>query len=77
VSVTNIEWADRVWNPVTGCTKVSAGCKNCYAEAIADRFWKTQYPPIEYMGTGLYSRLGYELAASLTSRRTRTDCSSR
>ena len=34
---TNIEWTDRVWNPVTGCTKVSAGCKNCYAERIAGR----------------------------------------
>lgn len=28
-----------VWNPVTGCTKVSQGCKNCYAERIASRFW--------------------------------------
>lgn len=27
-----IEWTDRTWNPVTGCTKVSRGCKNCYAE---------------------------------------------
>lgn len=36
---TTIEWADEVWNPVTGCTKVSAGCKNCYAERIAGRFW--------------------------------------
>ena len=36
---TSIEWADAVWNPVTGCTKVSAGCKNCYAERIANRFW--------------------------------------
>lgn len=36
---TKIEWADRVWNPVTGCTKVSQGCKNCYAERIAKRFW--------------------------------------
>lgn len=27
-----IEWTDRTWNPVTGCTKVSQGCKNCYAE---------------------------------------------
>jgi protein gp37 len=41
---TTIEWTDRVWNPVTGCTKVSAGCKHCYAETIADRFWATQYP---------------------------------
>ncbi len=37
--MTKIEWADEVWNPVTGCTKVSAGCKNCYAETIAKRFW--------------------------------------
>ncbi len=29
---TNIEWTDATWNPVTGCTKVSAGCKHCYAE---------------------------------------------
>jgi len=36
---TSIEWTDATWNPVTGCSKVSAGCKNCYAEAIADRFW--------------------------------------
>jgi len=36
---TKIEWADRVWNPVTGCTKVSEGCRNCYAERMALRFW--------------------------------------
>lgn len=34
---TNISWADKVWNPVTGCTKVSAGCKNCYAERMSKR----------------------------------------
>lgn len=33
----NIEWTDMTWNPVTGCTKVSAGCKHCYAEAMAKR----------------------------------------
>lgn len=37
---TKIEWTDEVWNPVTGCTKVSAGCKHCYAERVAKRFWK-------------------------------------
>jgi len=36
---TKIEWTHEVWNPVTGCTKVSSGCKNCYAETIARRFW--------------------------------------
>lgn len=35
-----IEWTDETWNPVSGCTKVSPGCKNCYAEAISKRFWK-------------------------------------
>ncbi len=36
---TKIQWATKVWNPVSGCTKVSQGCKNCYAETIAKRFW--------------------------------------
>jgi len=36
---TSIEWTDETWNPVTGCTKVSEGCRNCYAERIASRFW--------------------------------------
>ena len=36
---TKIEWTDETWNPVTGCTKVSTGCKNCYAERLAKRFW--------------------------------------
>ena len=35
---TKIPWCDYTWNPITGCTKVSEGCKNCYAHAIADRF---------------------------------------
>lgn len=35
---TSIEWTDKSWNPVTGCDKVSAGCRNCYAERIANRF---------------------------------------
>ena len=33
----SIEWTEATWNPVTGCTKVSAGCKNCYAERLALR----------------------------------------
>ena len=32
-----IEWTDATWNPVTGCTKVSPGCKHCYAERLAKR----------------------------------------
>lgn len=37
---TKIEWATDVWNPVTGCTKVSQGCKHCYAERFARRMGK-------------------------------------
>ena len=33
----HIEWTDATWNPVTGCDKVSAGCKHCYAETMAKR----------------------------------------
>lgn len=32
-----IEWTDATWNPVTGCTKISSGCRNCYAERMAKR----------------------------------------
>jgi protein gp37 len=35
VSASNIEWTDATWNPVTGCSKVSPGCANCYAETLA------------------------------------------
>ena len=34
----HIEWTDSTWNPVTGCTKISPGCKHCYAETFAERF---------------------------------------
>ncbi len=34
---TKIEWCEESWNPVTGCTKISEGCKNCYAEKMAKR----------------------------------------
>lgn len=33
-----IEWTDATWNPVRGCTKVSAGCRNCYAETFSERW---------------------------------------
>ena len=35
---TSIEWADSVWNPFVGCTRVSAGCQKCYAERFTARF---------------------------------------
>lgn len=36
-STTSIEWTNSTWNPVTGCIKISVGCKNCYAERLAKR----------------------------------------
>ena len=36
-TTSRIEWTEASWNPVTGCTKVSAGCKHCYAESLARR----------------------------------------
>lgn len=47
-----IEWTDATWNPVTGCTKVSPGCKNCYAERMAHRLF--------LMGSERYKN-GFEL----------------
>lgn len=37
-SSSSIEWTDATWNPVTGCTKISRGCDNCYAETFSERF---------------------------------------
>lgn len=42
-----IEWTDATWNPVRGCTKVSPGCKHCYAEAFAERFRSVPRHPYE------------------------------
>lgn len=47
-----IEWTDSTWNPVTGCTKISAGCKHCYAQRMAKR--------LQAMGQPNY-RNGFEL----------------
>jgi protein gp37 len=48
-----IEWTEVTWNPVTGCTKVSPGCKHCYAERMAKR--------LKAMGQAKYAN-GFELA---------------
>lgn len=42
-----IEWTDATWNPVTGCTKISAGCDNCYAERFSERFRGVKGHPFE------------------------------
>jgi protein gp37 len=49
---TAIEWTESTWNPITGCTKISPGCKNCYAERMAER--------LRAMGQSNY-RNGFEL----------------
>jgi protein gp37 len=48
----HIEWTDATWNPVTGCTKISPGCKHCYAERLARR--------LQLMGQANY-RNGFKL----------------
>lgn len=40
---TGIEWTDATWNPVTGCTRVTAGCDNCYAATLAARLLRQPY----------------------------------
>src|SRR2546430_13803247 len=47
-----IEWTDATWNPTTGCSKVSQGCKHCYAETLAKR--------LQAMGSRNY-RSGFKL----------------
>lgn len=42
-----IEWTDATWNPVRGCSKVSPGCQNCYAETFAERFRGVPGHPFE------------------------------
>ena len=51
-TATKIEWTERTWNPVTGCTKLSPGCKHCYAETMARR--------LTAMGASGYER-GFEV----------------
>lgn len=51
-ATSSIEWTEMTWNPVTGCTKVSPGCKHCYAERFAKR--------LQAMGMARYAN-GFEL----------------
>jgi protein gp37 len=46
-SNSSIEWTDATWNPVRGCTKISPGCKHCYAETFAERFRGVKGHPYE------------------------------
>jgi protein gp37 len=44
---TKIEWTEMTWNPTVGCTKISPGCKNCYAEKMAERLRAMRAPGYE------------------------------
>ena len=64
MATTKIEWADKVWNPVTGCTKVSEGCRNCYAELMASRFWKDRkFSDVKFHPERLSQPLGWKKPA--------------
>jgi len=52
MATTKIEWTESTWNPITGCTKITSGCKFCYAEVMARR--------LQAMGQDKYSN-GFEL----------------
>lgn len=52
-TVSKIEWTERTWNPTIGCTKISPGCKNCYAEIMAMRLKAMKTPGYE---------MGFDLA---------------
>ena len=53
MKTTKIEWTDKTWNPITGCTKKSVGCMNCYAEVMSRR--------LQAMGQAKYVK-GFELS---------------
>ncbi len=60
---TKIEWTKQTWNPSTGCTKVSPGCQNCFAETMARR--------LKAMGVKAYEK-GFPL--SIHPERLKTGC---
>jgi len=59
VAKSAIEWTDSTWNPVTGCTKISPGCKHCYAERMAKRLHamgQPNWPANVWMGVSVEAR---------------------
>lgn len=49
--MSKIEWTERTWNPIVGCSKVSEGCKNCYAIRMAWRLSHNPKTADRYAGT--------------------------
>lgn len=64
---TKIEWTERVWNPSIGCDKVSAGCKNCYAEIFAKRLQAIGMK--DYTAGFAFKVLPHRLAMPLTIKK--------
>ena len=60
---TKIGWTDATWNPIRGCSRVSEGCRNCYAEVVAGRFSGPGQPY-----EGLARRVRLRIAGENTTR---------
>lgn len=58
MSTSSIEWTDKTWNPVTGCSKITSGCKHCYAEVMSRR--------LQGMGKSKYIN-GFKVATHITA----------
>jgi len=53
--MSKIEWTDKTWNPITGCSPISEGCKNCYAKRMANRLrGRCGYPRINPFGVTVH-----------------------
>ena len=75
-----IEWTEATWNPLTGCTKVSPGCKNCYAETLSKRYSYPVWGPDasrRVFGESYWRNpLKWNREAERVGRRARVFCSS-
>ena len=75
--MTSIEWTDKTWNPVVGCSRVSKGCERCYAERVAHRGMLPQHKGLTVLGkhgprwTGEVRFLADRLAEPLSWRKPR------
>lgn len=63
---TGIEWTDSTWNPIRGCSRVSEGCRNCYAESVAARF---SGPGQAYEGLAEFRVIGKDTSQEHTEPR--------
>lgn len=77
----NIEWTDHTFNPWIGCTKVSEGCKNCYAETLMDKRysrvkWGPQGARVKTSGSNWKKPLTWNRKAKATGVRKRVFCAS-